>query len=374
MAPKPRTVLIDSLIVFLLSGGFIYKLFAIEYSRNWGSIESTFIADSRMLAEQLPHPGWQPLWYCGTRFDYVYPPALRYSSALISKATGVSTARAYHLYTAILYAFGIVAVYWLVLAGARSRPMACLSAAAAALVSPAFALLPRYRLDSPFWVPQRLHVLTSYGEGPHISSLCVLGAALAASIMAFRSRRLAWVALAGLASALVVSNNFYGATALAILFPLLLWCEWSGSRENRLFLRATAIAALAWGFCAFWLTPSYLKMTAINLRWVAEPGKNSSRLVAAIFLLVLAVWFLVSNSTRRILEHVQYLEKFMRVCAWCRRIHFQGEWMPLEKFMRQGFDTPTTHGICTECLQKQQAAAAQAKPARDRAVGASAKG
>ena len=289
MAPKPRTVLIDSLIVCLLSGGFIYKLFAIEYSRNWGSIESTFIADSRMLAEQLPHPGWQPLWYCGTRFDYVYPPALRYSSALISKATGVSTARAYHLYTAILYAFGIVAVYWLVLAGARSRPMACLSAAAAALVSPAFALLPRYRLDSPFWVPQRLHVLTSYGEGPHISSLCVLGAALAASIMAFRSRRLAWVALAGLASALVVSNNFYGATALAILFPLLLWCEWSGSRENRLFLRATAIAALAWGFCAFWLTPSYLKMTAINLRWVAEPGKNSSRLVAAIFLLVLAV-------------------------------------------------------------------------------------
>jgi hypothetical protein len=92
------------------------------------------------------------------------------------------------------------------------------------------------------------------------------------------------------------------------------------------------------------------------------------------FLLVLAVWFLVSSSTRRILEHVQYLEKFMRVCAWCRRIHFQGEWMPLEKFMRQGFDTPTTHGICTECLQKQQAAAAQAKPARDRAVGASAKG
>jgi len=92
------------------------------------------------------------------------------------------------------------------------------------------------------------------------------------------------------------------------------------------------------------------------------------------FLLVLAVWFLVSNSTRRILEHVQYLEKFMRVCAWCRRIHFQGEWMPLEKFMRQGFDTPTTHGICTECLQKQQAAAAQAKAARDRAAAASAEG
>src|SRR5277367_3286184 len=50
-------------------------------------------------------------------------------------------------------------------------------------------------------------------------------------------------------------------------------------------------------------------------------------------LLVLAVWFLVSNSTRRILERMRYLEKFMRVCAWCRRINYQGEWMPLEEFM-----------------------------------------
>ena len=78
-------------------------------------------------------------------------------------------------------------------------------------------------------------------------------------------------------------------------------------------------------------------------------------------LLVFGVWFLVSRSTRRILERVHYLEKFMRVCAWCRRIHFKGDWMPLEEFMRQSFDTPTTHGICTECLQRQQTIIDQAK-------------
>jgi hypothetical protein len=82
-------------------------------------------------------------------------------------------------------------------------------------------------------------------------------------------------------------------------------------------------------------------------------------------LLVLTVWFLVSNSTRRILERLHYLEKFMRVCAWCRRINFKDEWMPLEEFMRQGFDTPTTHGICKDCLQKQQAAAELAKEKRN---------
>ena len=83
-------------------------------------------------------------------------------------------------------------------------------------------------------------------------------------------------------------------------------------------------------------------------------------------LLVLAVWLLVSASTRRVLERVRYLEKFMRVCAWCRKIDFKGEWMPLEEFMRQGFDTPTTHGICPECLERQKEAIERGKMARSK--------
>lgn len=88
------------------------------------------------------------------------------------------------------------------------------------------------------------------------------------------------------------------------------------------------------------------------------------------FLLVLAVWLLVSASTRRILERVKYLEQFMRVCAWCRRINYQGEWMPLEEFMRMSFDTPTTHGICKECVRQQEAAIARVRLARKMRVNA----
>jgi len=85
-------------------------------------------------------------------------------------------------------------------------------------------------------------------------------------------------------------------------------------------------------------------------------------------LIVLAVWLLVSASTRRILERVRYLERFMRVCAWCRRIDYKGEWMRLEDFMEQGFDTPTTHGICPECLKQQKEAVERAKMARKNPV------
>ena len=81
-------------------------------------------------------------------------------------------------------------------------------------------------------------------------------------------------------------------------------------------------------------------------------------------LLVLAVWFVVSATTRRILDRVRQLEEFMRVCAWCRRINYHGEWMRLEEFMRQGFDTPTTHGICAECFSKQRESLSAARQKR----------
>jgi len=78
-------------------------------------------------------------------------------------------------------------------------------------------------------------------------------------------------------------------------------------------------------------------------------------------LLVLGVWFLVSTSTRRILDRLRYLENFMRVCAWCHHIDHKGQWMPMEEFLRQGFDTPTTHGICPQCLAQQKAAIEKAR-------------
>jgi hypothetical protein len=69
-------------------------------------------------------------------------------------------------------------------------------------------------------------------------------------------------------------------------------------------------------------------------------------------LLILGVWLLVSVSTGRILAHMRYLEGLAKVCAWCRRIEHKGHWIGLEEFFQQGFDTPTTHGICHECLGK----------------------
>jgi uncharacterized membrane protein len=111
--------LADSLLLFALATFFVRPLYKAEYLDAWNSIESTFISDAHFLSGHWPHPGWQPNWYCGTRFDYVYPPALRYGTAALSRLRHVSTARSYHLYIALLYGIGIASVYVFVRAGAN---------------------------------------------------------------------------------------------------------------------------------------------------------------------------------------------------------------------------------------------------------------
>ncbi|HLG98255.1 MAG TPA: hypothetical protein VKX49_18210 [Bryobacteraceae bacterium] len=270
----------DSLALFFAAAALIWPLFKAGYLAYWGSIESTFIADPRFLIEHWPHPQWQPLWYAGTRWDYLYPPALRYGTALTSMISGYPPVRAYHVYTAFFYCVGIAGVYFLVRTGSGSRAAAYLAAAASALLSPSFLFLPALRHDSPFWSPQRLHVLVVYGEGPHITSVALLPFALAFAWRALEPRKAADLALGSIFCAAVVSHNFYGATSLAIFYPILVWSIGATRKDWGWFWRAAAIPALAYGLTAFWFTPSYFKVTSANLRLVAEPGNTWSMWVA----------------------------------------------------------------------------------------------
>ena len=94
--------------------------------------------------------------------------------------------------------------------------------------------------------------------------------------------------------ALVVSNNFYGATALAICFPILLWSLWITQPDRKIWMRAAAITALSYGLTAFWLAPSYLRVTTANLKLVSIPGNQWSIWVAlavlAVYLFLTAKW------------------------------------------------------------------------------------
>ncbi len=288
LSPRQK-ILLDFLIVFLFTAALVRPYFKAKYTDKWGSIESTFIADARFLAGHWPHPQWQPLWYAGTRFDYIYPPALRYGTAAISKVTGFWPVKAYHFYVALFYAIGIAGVYLLIRVGSGSRRAAYLGAIATALMSPIFLFMPRFRDDAWKLQPQRLGVLVKYGEGPHMSSLALIPIALAFTWLAIEKRRPWAVGLAAVFSAWVAANNFYGATALAVFYPILIWAFWITRQEKRILAPALAIPALAYGLTAFWLVPSYVKVTAANMKYVSEHGTTWSIWVALIVAVAFAV-------------------------------------------------------------------------------------
>jgi len=86
-------------------------------------------------------------------------------------------------------------------------------------------------------VPVRFGALVRYGEGPHITALCLLPFALAFAWLALEARRPVALGLSAIFCAAVVSNNFYGATSLAIFFPLLVWSFWVTRKQRHIVFR-----------------------------------------------------------------------------------------------------------------------------------------
>lgn len=293
-----QEVAFDILLVVIASAFLMRPWFRTKYLDNWGSIESTFISDARFLVDHWPAPKWQPLWYGGTRFDYVYPPGIRYGpAAMVKLYPKLSIAKAYHIYTGFFFCVGIAAIYFLVRVGSGSRRSGFIAAAAAALVSPALPFLPEILKDAGRWIsPTRLSALVRYGEGPHMTAFALIPVALAACWFALRRLDPLPAAVAAIACAGVVSNNFYGATALAMFLPLLMWSLWITHQDHRIFVRVVVIGLVGYGLTALWLTPSYLFVTVRNLQFVSAKGNAWS---LWIFFTVLTAYLVLTDRWAR---------------------------------------------------------------------------
>ena len=40
-------------------------------------------------------------------------------------------------------------------------------------------------------------------------------------------------------------------------------------------------------------------------------------------------------------------------CAWCTRVHLEGEWVHADRDALSSIDARVTHGICPTCLENQ---------------------
>jgi len=97
----------------------------------------------------------------------------------------------------------------------------------------------------------------------------------------------------------------------------------------------------------------------LNLRALIlgdHPYISDFREAALEMLFVLAVWLIVCGCTRRLLARNNELESFIRICSWCRRVGAERRWMSMEEFFGKELHAATSHGICEECLARQEEA------------------
>jgi hypothetical protein len=66
--------------------------------------------------------------------------------------------------------------------------------------------------------------------------------------------------------------------------------------------------------------------------------------------LMLVVAIVVITITMILLRRSRRLERFLRVCAWCRKVWVDDEWVSFEEYALKRHSLKSSHGICEECV------------------------
>jgi hypothetical protein len=56
--------------------------------------------------------------------------------------------------------------------------------------------------------------------------------------------------------------------------------------------------------------------------------------------------------TRRALARITYLEGFLRVCSFCKKIHAGDQWIPIEEYISDHSAALFSHGLCPQCMKR----------------------
>lgn len=106
-----------------------------------------------------------------------------------------------------------------------------------------------------------------------------------------------------------------------------------------------------------WLDEGVLLPHHLLGNWFG-PGSRHEAILESIAITVVGLTVLAV--TRQLLNRVYYLESFLRVCSWCRKLDLNGHWVPMEEYLHKSASISCTHGICEDCaINMSKEAAAQ---------------
>lgn len=119
-------------------------------------------------------------------------------------------------------------------------------------------------------------------------------------------------------------------------YKLLLWIEGCGF--------ASLIALV-------WLDEYVLLPRDWLPSWYGLGGWHES-VVESVAIFLVAVACIVTSSY--LVRRIRQLENFLKVCAWCRKVDMNGEWVPIEEYLSNIRNIECTHGMCADCANRVQ--------------------
>ena len=68
---------------------------------------------------------------------------------------------------------------------------------------------------------------------------------------------------------------------------------------------------------------------------------------------VLVLGVIVMAITRKFLNHIRYLEGFVVVCAFCKKVRIgENKWIPIEEFVSDRAEVEFSHAYCPACMEE----------------------
>jgi hypothetical protein len=250
--------------IFLLNVWLNAPLFTPGELPFRGSIEDSYVAMARFIAQHPDPWGWNPFVYCGIATGHMYVPLVPYTTALgIHLLPHLAPDFIYRTLVSLATCAGPVALFFFALYFTGSRWWAFGTAIAYSLFSPSYGLFPAVEKDRGIvQLPWRIQVLAKYGEGPHNVGLSLLPLALLAVWRTGQKRGYPRLLLAAVLLALVPLANWIAALTLGICCVLLLAAAW---REPGFSIwRPMMAAGLAYLLALFWLTPEFIYTIQFN--------------------------------------------------------------------------------------------------------------
>jgi hypothetical protein len=289
-------------VAFLLAVNLAvcWRLFKVDFTTQFGSIEGAFIGLERYLSRHWGDLSWFPLWHCGMPYQDTYVPLFHLVVAVLTSVGHISAGRAYHILVGVMYALGPVTLYWMAIRLGASRGAAFTSALCYSLLSPSTWLIANIRQDvGGWWYPRRLQVLTMYGEGPHVSALTILPLAILALQNLLGKKTGRALALAALAIGLMYVTNVPGTMSLGL--AVFCWiCAQPATKLRAAWTWAAVAALFAYAIVCYAVPPSsYLTVfgnTGGMHRGFSNSLKHGPILLAALLGAVAALGYLLART------------------------------------------------------------------------------